>query len=166
MSLFWTTYRSVYPRANQIIDITANINTDTAAGITPRRRAFVIRRSNHDDNFCCRSSYGIHLLYPKHLIFRFERFGNATLFGKFFYQPKEHISICSFRLARQPLSFPLRSRLLYIPLRYSRIYRRCRRSRLSARSVLLPSAEVSTGHPYPHTPMGRRSSSVITRQGM
>ncbi len=32
----------------------------------------------------------IHLLYPQHLVFRFDRFRYAFLFGEFFYQPREH----------------------------------------------------------------------------
>ena len=35
---------STYPRRNRIIDVTANKSADTAAGIAPRRRAFVIMR--------------------------------------------------------------------------------------------------------------------------
>ena len=33
----------------------------------------------------------IHLLRPQHLVFRFKRFRYALLFGKLFYQPREHI---------------------------------------------------------------------------
>ena len=32
----------------------------------------------------------IHLLYPQYLVFRFDRFRYAFLFGEFFYQPREH----------------------------------------------------------------------------
>ena len=32
----------------------------------------------------------VHLLYPKHLTFRFERFRHALFFGKPLYQPREH----------------------------------------------------------------------------
>ncbi len=38
----------------------------------------------------CRLLYCVHPLHPKHLIFRFERFGNVILFSKLFYQPREH----------------------------------------------------------------------------
>ena len=33
----------------------------------------------------------VHTLHPQHLIFCFELFGYAFLFGELFYQPKEHI---------------------------------------------------------------------------
>ena len=43
------------------------------------------------DDFCCRCPYCIHSLYPKHLIFGFECFGNGIFLSKLLYQPKEHI---------------------------------------------------------------------------
>ena len=43
------------------------------------------------DDLCCRLPYCVHPLYPKHRIVRFETFRDIFLFGKFFYQPKEHI---------------------------------------------------------------------------
>ena len=33
----------------------------------------------------------VHLLYPRHLVFHFERFRYALFFRKLFYQPREHL---------------------------------------------------------------------------
>ena len=43
------------------------------------------------DDFCCCFLCCIHPLYPFHLVGCFERFRDTFYFGKFFYQPKEHI---------------------------------------------------------------------------
>ena len=43
------------------------------------------------DDLRCRFPDCVHSLHPKHLIFCLERFRDTFLFGKFIYQPKEHI---------------------------------------------------------------------------
>jgi len=42
-------------------------------------------------NLCCTVADIVHSLHPQHLVFCFELFGYAFLFGELFSQPKEHI---------------------------------------------------------------------------
>ena len=49
----------------------------------------------------------IHLLYPQHLIFRFEFFRYIFFLGKLFYQPKKHILCLFVNIGKVAVQFPL-----------------------------------------------------------
>ena len=59
------------------------------------------------DDFCCRCPYCIHSLYPKHLIFGFECFGNAIFLSELLYQSKEHILRLIVQLSKVAVEFPV-----------------------------------------------------------
>ena len=44
-----------------------------------------------NNNLCCLIESIIYFLHPQHLVSCLKLFGYAFLFGKLFYQPKEHI---------------------------------------------------------------------------
>ena len=58
------------------------------------------------DDFRCHFPYCVHSLHPKHLIFLFESFRDTFLFGKFFYQPKEHILCLFVLISKIAVEFP------------------------------------------------------------
>ena len=49
-------------------------------------------------------------LHPKHLIFCLERFRDTFLFGKFFYQPKEHILCLIVQIGKVAVQLPVEDR--------------------------------------------------------
>ena len=58
------------------------------------------------DDFRCRFPYCVHSLNPKHLVFCLEHFRDTFLFGKFFYQPKEHILRLLVQIGKIAVEFP------------------------------------------------------------
>ena len=59
------------------------------------------------DDLRCRFPYCVHSLHPKHLISCLERFSDTFLFGKFIYQPKEHILCLFIQLGKVAVQLPV-----------------------------------------------------------
>ena len=59
------------------------------------------------DDLHCRFPYCVHPLYPKHRIVRCETFRDIFLFGKFIYQPKEHILRLLVQIGKVAVQFTI-----------------------------------------------------------
>ena len=59
------------------------------------------------DNLRCRFPYCVHPLYPFHLVGCFERLRDTFLFGKFLYQPKEHILRLIIQIGKVAVELPV-----------------------------------------------------------
>ena len=105
-----------------------------------------------DDLFCSVGDV-IHPPYPLHLIFGFELFGDAFFFGDLFDQAIIHHGCILVDVGKVIVEFALGQQVVIKDSVMVLQIASAALSHLSVRSVLLPAAEVSTGHPHPQMPI-------------